>query len=296
MLGLVSCLGDSYYEFTENPILTFDFKDEDKDSLFFGPFYAGYFYFINAAEMSENEPPRLDGGFGMSSRLVRWELTGEFAKPEQKPEQKPESAVSLTEEENKPYENDNLHMSVFQRMDKMTPQPNSYAVFYNSGLPEDKHHVTFLPTGAGEWTPKSCLIANTAYTVAMATKGYDISSYPQTSVSYPKYEFKRYKPAVDGTEGEDGTAAEEGDYIRIVAKGYKGDSKQETGKAEIYLVDFIDGEKDSVMTSWKPLDLSKLGEVEYIDFVVECSEQVKENGFPIYFCLDNLASGVHMKY
>lgn len=286
MLGMMSCLKDSYYEATYSPIDTFLFNP-DADSLYFGPsFYGVSCCFMNSAEGIEQgkEADRLEGGFGMSSRLVRWNLQGGHAS---------ENVMAQAEGADEDYVNDNLLMSAFLKLDGNKPAENSYAVFYKSGkMPE--HHIMFMMGDVGEWTPKSCMIANTAFTVARAT-GYDISGYPEKYDRYPEFEFSRFTPAVPGEDGEEVTPAKDGDFIRIVAKGYKGEV--ESGKTkEIYLVDYIDGQQDSVLTSWKTLDLSMLGEVDYVDFEVECSGRVEEAGFPLYFCLDNLASSVHVKY
>lgn len=73
-LSLVSCL-DGYYDATDNPVVAFGFTDNNKDSLFFGPsFLSSYFGYMNSAEDIKNEASRLQGGFGMSSRIIRWTL------------------------------------------------------------------------------------------------------------------------------------------------------------------------------------------------------------------------------
>lgn len=300
LLCLVSCVSGSSYEGSFSPVsnfeVDFDYNKDKKDSLYFGPSFMGdsFLAFMNAdrTEVTSNnyESPALLGGFGMSSRMVRWKLAGG---------EKTEGAMLLAGEgeEAEKTLNDNLFMSVFQKLDGNEPAKNSYAVFYNSPEEMPEHDVVFMQINGGTWTPKSCMIANTAFTVARAT-GLDISNYPESYAEYPEYQFKRHVPAVPGPEDnpDGGTEEQEGDYIRIVAKGYKGDSKQETGKAEIYLVDFIDGQEDSVMTSWTRLDLSKLGEVDCIDFDVEYSNPIAEAGFPVYFCLDNLVSSVYIKF
>ena len=71
----------------------------------------------------------------------------------------------------------------------------------------------------------------------------------------------------------------------LTATGYL-DGK-ETGKAEIYLADFRDS-KDSVVTSWTPFALNKLGNIEYIDFELTSSK----TEVPQYFCLDNFYANI----
>lgn len=271
--GMVSCLKDSYYETTATPVATFDFSDGDS-LLVIPSFPVGYFYgFFNVLNEAKTE---LKGGFACSQRRIWWNMDSR-------------EAVSGSEE----YRNDNLYMTVFEKQnDANRMNPNCYAVFYSSdNMPEHDFQFLMPQNSTGSLTPVSCVINNTAFTVAQA-KGFDLSAeYPE----YDKYEFKKSYTVPGENEGDPDVTVE-GDFIRIVAKGYKsGQTAPTVSKKPVYLVDYIDGAQDSVLTSWKPLDLSDLGEVDFIDFDVECSESVKESQFPIYFCLDNFAAKVHIK-
>lgn len=274
--GMVSCLKDSYFEATETPVATFTFTGE-KDSLLILPsFMAGYYYAFHS--VLNEDKTELKGGFACSQRRIWWNLDEQ----------------ALGERTSEDYRNDNLYMTVFEKQNDINrTNPNSYAVFYNSGNMPEHDFQFFLAQGyTGSMTPISCLVANTAFTMARAN-GYDLKpEYPE----YPEYEFKK-AVTVPPAEGEEGTGTRlDGDFIRIVARGYKdGQATSTETKKAIYLVDYIDGQQDSVLTGWKPFDLSDLGDVDFIDFDIECSESIEEAGFPIYFCMDNFAAKVNIK-
>ncbi|MCD8313251.1 MAG: DUF4465 domain-containing protein [Bacteroidales bacterium] len=142
----------------------------------------------------------------------------------------------------------------------------SCAVFYQnpdeSAMPD---HDIYFYYRAGEdctCTPTSCTINNTQLTV------YSVLSDDS------EYKF------------------EPGDYLKLTFTGYSENSK--TGSVDYYLADYRGaGEKiDSVLTTWKTLSLSALGDIDYIDIDLECSKE----DFPTYFCMDNFIAGAYISF
>lgn len=123
-----------------------------------------------------------------------------------------------------------------------------------------KEDMVFLSSEVGEHTMSYCMIANTALTVANVM---DPAS---------QYHFEKGK-----------------DYLKLTATGYNNGAK--TGSAEYFLVDFR-GEADSLLKGWKKFDITKLGDIDYVDFELESSV----TGLPKYFCIDNIFTNVHIKY
>lgn len=80
-----------------------------------------------------------------------------------------------------------------------------------------------------------------------------------------------------------------GDRMTVKATGWLNGNK--TGEAELVLADFS-AQKDSIVSRWTPLELTKLGTVEYVDF--EISSTVDDT--PAYFCMDNFAAEITLKY
>ena len=83
------------------------------------------------------------------------------------------------------------------------------------------------------------------------------------------------------------------DWLKLTVTGFlKG---EETESVEYYLADFR-GEKvdengvpepDSLLTKWKNLSLTKLGQVDNIDFTLESSKGDNMMAEPMTFCLDH---------
>lgn len=136
---------------------------------------------------------------------------------------------------------------------------NSYAVFHqlDSDMPE--HDIEFTQAGYGTCTPSRLYLTNT------------------TAVA-------RYFMAKD--------RAVPGDHLTVTVTGYLGDTQ--TGKAKFELA-YCSEAKDSVMLGWRPLDISALGSVQYIDFEIDSQFSAAEGEDLDYFCLDGLSASVHVK-
>jgi len=83
----------------------------------------------------------------------------------------------------------------------------------------------------------------------------------------------------------------EGDYLKLVAKGYGADGTTVTGTTEMYLADYRspDSTQWCLRKDWQWFDLSALGTVSYIQFTMESSDTGSYGmNTAAYFCLDKL--------
>ena len=80
-----------------------------------------------------------------------------------------------------------------------------------------------------------------------------------------------------------------GDKLVVKATGYLHGNK--TGETEIALADFSE-KKDSIVSTWTPFELKKLGFIEYVDFEITSTDP----NVPTYFCMDNVVAEVEIKY
>lgn len=135
---------------------------------------------------------------------------------------------------------------------KDTTNNNNYLVFYQnpdrSLMPA--HAIEFLASDFGTCQPVQCLVNNTAYVAYKVAQHF-----------------------------------ENGDRLTLKAIAYQKGAK--VGEATINLADFS-AQKDSIVSTWTPFDLSKLGAFDYIDFdVISTKEEV-----PAYFCMDYMIASV----
>lgn len=134
---------------------------------------------------------------------------------------------------------------------------NGVFLVYNGNGATPEHDMEFLQSTIGTCTVSSCAINTTA--------------------KVAKY-FK--------------TEAVQGDYFKVIVTGHLNGNS--TGRVEYCLADYRSGNLDSLKTEWKTLNLSKLGNVQYVDFDIEsvmtnASEALK------YFCMDNFIASIHVK-
>lgn len=136
------------------------------------------------------------------------------------------------------------------------PEGNTYAVYYQnpdaSLMPE--HGVAFATKEYGTCTMKECAVTNTVDVVDAVMANF-----------------------------------KKGDKMVLKATGYLDDKV--TGEASISLAEYTEA-KDSVMTTWSYFDLSKLGDVEFIEFEVTSTNP----DVPTYFCMDQLTAAITLEY
>ncbi|MDY0360811.1 MAG: DUF4465 domain-containing protein [Desulforegulaceae bacterium] len=115
----------------------------------------------------------------------------------------------------------------------------------------------------------------------------EISGFYITNTTYAYYSM---------FEGDDfckrfgGDSGADPDFFKLVVEGYNS-SNSKTGEVHFYLADFrnSDNSKDYIVKDWKWLDLSSLGKVKKLKFLLSSSD----NGdfgmnTPGYFAMDNL--------
>lgn len=133
---------------------------------------------------------------------------------------------------------------------------NIYTVFYqnpdNSKMPA--HDVSFPYTVNGTCTMGGCYLTNTV----------EVAEYVKANFTL-------------------------GDRLTVKATGYL--NGQKTGETEMALADFS-AQKDSIVSTWTPFELVKLGSVEYVDFEIISSRP----GVPPYFCMDSMVAEINLEY
>lgn len=109
-------------------------------------------------------------------------------------------------------------------------------------------------------------------------------------VTNATYTYFSMKEGDDYSKKFGGTTGTDSDYFKIIAEGIDAAGKS-TGSAEFYLADFRfeDSSKDYIVTDWKWMDLSSLGTVKSVKFMLESTD----NGAwgmntPAYFCVDDV--------
>lgn len=141
---------------------------------------------------------------------------------------------------------------------------NTFAVFYDTPS-KPQYQLSFTESAYGTCAPQFCYVRNSSLVVS--------------SILSNDSEFK----------------FAEGDSLKLVVTGYL-DGK-ETGKAEYFLADFRvpkngGAAPDSVNTNWRQMSLTKLGNVDAVDFAIDTNKE----DFPKYVCLDNLVASISVKY
>ena len=133
---------------------------------------------------------------------------------------------------------------------------STYAVFYDNPdknlMPEK--HVSFLQSAYGTCKIAGFYVNNTAE-VVKAVK-------------------EKFVP---------------GDKLVLKATGYSADKK--TGEVEIPLAEYTT-QKDSIIVTWTPFDLDKLGNVDHVEFDVQSTKE----GIPAYFCMDTMVAFIEVVY
>ena len=81
-----------------------------------------------------------------------------------------------------------------------------------------------------------------------------------------------------------------GDWFKLTIKGYDA-NEEETGTKEYYLADLRDADKAFIINDWRYVDLSGLGKVKKIMFVLTSSDTGKWGmNTPGYFCFDDFGT------
>ena len=160
----------------------------------------------------------------------------------------PADSLSMAQTDSAAFANDAFRLN----SDLMFSGSRTYAVYYENPdaalMPE--YDVEFTAASIGTCTMGECYVNNTRYVAYKASQCF-----------------------------------EDGDRLTLTATGYLAGTK--TGNASISLIDFS-AQKDSIVSTWTPFDLSALGQVDQVDFeVLSTKKEV-----PAYFCMDNFVASI----
>lgn len=122
-------------------------------------------------------------------------------------------------------------------------------------------------------------------------KGKPVSGFYITNSTYAFYAMKNgsaFNKKFGGTSGNDS------DWFKISIKGYKKAGSSADTTLDFYLADFrfADNSKDYFVKQWTWVDLSKLGNIDSLDFFFSSSDTAGGFGMnnPGYFCMDNFTT------
>jgi len=123
-----------------------------------------------------------------------------------------------------------------------------------------------------------------------AAKGKQLSGFYITNSTYAYLAMKNggtYNKKFGGSTGKDP------DWFKLRIKGYR-NGGQLSDSTDFYLADFrfMDSTKNYFIKSWTWLDLTKLGNVDSIDFIMSSTDTAGGFGMnnPAYFCIDNFTT------
>lgn len=131
-------------------------------------------------------------------------------------------------------------------------------------------------------------------------KGKTFSEYDFTSwvkIQSGKKRYRAHRISVTNTSlvyytimngnNNGASAFQNGDYFKLNIYGVDGDMKI-TAPVTVYLADYRDG-KTSILDKWQTINISSLGDVRYIFFTLESSDNsATRMNTPAYFCIDRL--------
>ncbi len=124
-----------------------------------------------------------------------------------------------------------------------------------------------------------------------AAKGKQVSGFYITNSAYSYLAMKNGIPGVNKKFG--GAIGNDPDWFMLKIKGYV-NGHFTIDSVNFYMADFrfADNSKDYFVKTWTWLDLSKLGNVDSIEFTMSSSDTAGGFGMnnPSYFCLDNFTT------
>lgn len=134
---------------------------------------------------------------------------------------------------------------------------NTYAVFVQNPDPAKmpSQDVTFMLKEYGTCSMQSCFVNNTVAVTEAVNQKFEV-----------------------------------GDKLRLKAKGWK--EEQLVGEAEIVLAEKA-SDKDSIICNWTSFDLSKLADVDKVDFEIVAPAG---KDIPAAVCIDDMMASVSLSY
>ena len=136
------------------------------------------------------------------------------------------------------------------------PTDNIYTVFCQNSDPAlmPEHDMKFAYKANGTCTMVGCYMVNTVEVVNAVKEHFQV-----------------------------------GDRLSVKMTGYLEGTK--TGETEFVLADYS-AQKDSIVSRWTPVELNKLGKVEFVDFEVITTNP----NVPTNFCMDNVFATIKVTY
>lgn len=275
----VSCLNDSYYELNVTSYSDFEFygaiQQFGADSVYlegvFGGGNSSVDIYFNSTRAAQGDP--LSGGFGLTMKKDTLNPKAGYAPFEVTVDDDEEDGETGSDGESGTGVYVNRYPEFTAYGTSSLQGDNICAVFVQTAdltaMPE--HDIVFTEPDYGTCTPQMCRINNTQQMVYMMMA-------ETSSVRFGQ-----------------------GDWLKLTVTGFlKG---EETESVEYYLADFRgeklgeDGvpEPDSLLTTWKNLSLTKLGQVDNIDFTLEASKGGTMLAQPMSFCLDDFVASIYVK-
>lgn len=134
---------------------------------------------------------------------------------------------------------------------------NTYAVFVQNPDPTKMpaRDITFMLKEYGSCSMQSCFVNNTVAVTEAVNQKFEV-----------------------------------GDKLRLKAKGWK--DEKLVGEAEIILAE-KDSDKDSIICKWTSFDLSKLADVDKVDFEIVAPAG---KDIPAAVCIDDMMASVSLSY
>ena len=263
-VALTSCLNDAYYEVNTQSYSDFEFyhpiEQFGSDSIYVeGMFNGGNSsaYLVFASQRS-GDGAVMTGGFGLTMKKDTLVADGRIMNGDD---------VVFEGDRYSPFpDTETLYPAYTAYGTRSSQGENMCTVFMQAAtenlMPE--HDIIFTDPEYGTCTPQICRILNTYKMV------YDMM-YEQSPYRFGK-----------------------GDWLKLVVRGYL--DGRETGSVEYYLADFRsednDGtEPDSLLTRWKNLPLTALGQVDNIDFELEASKNLPS----MTVCMDDFLATIYIK-
>ena len=277
----VSCLNDSYYELNVTSYSDFEFygaiQQFGADSVYlegvFGGGNSSVDIYFNSSRAAQGEP--LSGGFALTMKKDSLDADNGYVPFVVTVGDDGEDGDAGSDGESgtgEVYVNQYPQYTAYGTKINSKLGDNICAVFVqaveSTAMPE--HDIVFTEPDYGTCTPQMCRINNTQQMVSMMMAETSSARFGQ------------------------------GDWLKLTVTGFlKG---EETESVEYYLADFR-GEKvdengvpepDSLLTKWKNLSLTKLGQVDNIDFTLESSKGDNMMAEPMTFCLDDFVASIYV--
>ena len=157
---------------------------------------------------------------------------------------------------------------------------NQYSVSNGTGYNSTNYAIGYY----SNYTPNPTVV------LTGAASGKSVKGCWINNSTYAYMDMKNGTPGISKKFG--GKNGTDSDYLKLSAIGFIG-GKEILKKVDFMLADFTssDSTKDYILKNWTWLDLSALGNVDSLQFVMESTDTGSFGiNTPTYFCMDNFIS------